>query len=131
MSVMRTLEGSPRLARYPLGPFFAPPVPGGEGAEARRAWQSAYVRRIVVGDFLCALVAASVGYLVRFGAGTEPLGQSSVWAMMALPLIWAAAMLQSRRSAGEPSWRSEEHTSELQSPVHLVCRLLLENKKTQ
>src|SRR5690348_17837507 len=27
--------------------------------------------------------------------------------------------------------RSEEHTSELQSPVHLVCRLLLEKKKTK
>src|SRR4051794_41622616 len=27
------------------------------------------------------------------------------------------------------SSRSEEHTSELQSPVHLVCRLLLEKKK--
>src|SRR5258708_14989931 len=26
--------------------------------------------------------------------------------------------------------RSEEHTSELQSPDHLVCRLLLEKKKT-
>src|SRR5690348_17406395 len=26
--------------------------------------------------------------------------------------------------------RSEEHTSELQSPVHLVCRLLLEKKKS-
>src|SRR5438876_2043078 len=29
----------------------------------------------------------------------------------------------------EISARSEEHTSELQSPVHLVCRLLLEKKK--
>src|SRR5438876_7808009 len=28
-----------------------------------------------------------------------------------------------------PALRSEEHTSELQSPVHLVCRLLLEKKK--
>src|SRR5690348_17698902 len=28
-------------------------------------------------------------------------------------------------------FRSEEHTSELQSPVHLVCRLLLEKKKKQ
>src|SRR5690348_13216117 len=28
-----------------------------------------------------------------------------------------------------PGYRSEEHTSELQSPVHLVCRLLLEKKK--
>src|SRR6266581_5290945 len=27
-----------------------------------------------------------------------------------------------------PPSRSEEHTSELQSPVHLVCRLLLEKK---
>src|SRR2546422_2995726 len=26
-------------------------------------------------------------------------------------------------------WRSEEHTSELQSRLHLVCRLLLEKKK--
>src|SRR5258708_33371001 len=39
----------------------------------------------------------------------------------------------SRRSPGGPgsrcSLRSEEHTSELQSPDHLVCRLLLEKKK--
>src|SRR3989442_3059663 len=33
------------------------------------------------------------------------------------------------RSAGS-SARSEEHTSELQSRPHLVCRLLLEKKKT-
>src|SRR5437764_6142329 len=31
--------------------------------------------------------------------------------------------------AGECSSRSEEHTSELQSPMYLVCRLLLEKKK--
>src|SRR6266487_2783019 len=30
---------------------------------------------------------------------------------------------------GSTEVRSEEHTSELQSPVHLVCRLLLEKKK--
>src|SRR5258708_18344229 len=30
---------------------------------------------------------------------------------------------------GELGVRSEEHTSELQSPDHLVCRLLLEKKK--
>src|SRR5256885_14898308 len=30
---------------------------------------------------------------------------------------------------GENSSRSEEHTSELQSPCNLVCRLLLEKKK--
>src|SRR5258708_25107844 len=40
--------------------------------------------------------------------------------------------LGSRRSSrlrGSPS-RSEEHTSELQSPDHLLCRLLLEKKTT-
>src|SRR2546422_5907622 len=30
----------------------------------------------------------------------------------------------------QPEVRSEEHTSELQSRLHLVCRLLLEKKKT-
>src|SRR5947208_9746489 len=33
------------------------------------------------------------------------------------------------RHARHVSGRSEEHTSELQSPDHLVCRLLLEKKK--
>src|SRR6266487_6420369 len=39
------------------------------------------------------------------------------------------AMPAFARSAG--GTRSEEHTSELQSPVHLVCRLLLEKKKNK
>src|SRR5689334_24336271 len=34
------------------------------------------------------------------------------------------------RSSASPT-RSEEHTSELQSQFHLVCRLLLEKKKLQ
>src|SRR5690348_18023492 len=38
-----------------------------------------------------------------------------------------AGELELRIQAG--TLRSEEHTSELQSPVHLVCRLLLEKKK--
>src|SRR5690348_17580297 len=38
------------------------------------------------------------------------------------------AALQNRLATPIPI-RSEEHTSELQSPVHLVCRLLLEKKK--
>src|SRR5689334_23977845 len=33
------------------------------------------------------------------------------------------------RGLGDPQLRSEEHTSELQSQFHLVCRLLLEKKK--
>src|SRR5256885_11753784 len=41
--------------------------------------------------------------------------------------VLAAALAQ------DPHWwlgRSEEHTSELQSPCNLVCRLLLEKKKS-
>src|SRR2546426_2718674 len=34
-------------------------------------------------------------------------------------------------SSARPEHRSEEHTSELQSPCNLVCRLLLEKKKRQ
>src|SRR5437764_9961329 len=36
---------------------------------------------------------------------------------------------EQRENRGEE--RSEEHTSELQSPMYLVCRLLLEKKKTK
>src|SRR5947208_5263577 len=34
-----------------------------------------------------------------------------------------------KANVSAPGLRSEEHTSELQSPDHLVCRLLLEKKK--
>src|SRR5256885_8108894 len=59
----------------------------------------------------------------------------------ALPIWFARAIVQNRllrmaaregriferHNSGD---RSEEHTSELQSPCNLVCRLLLEKKKT-
>src|SRR5258708_22336705 len=41
----------------------------------------------------------------------------------------ADALLPSTGRSCRPFSRSEEHTSELQSPDHLVCRLLLEKKK--
>src|SRR2546422_7310160 len=43
------------------------------------------------------------------------------------PAVVAAGA--NRHSSALPSSRSEEHTSELQSRLHLVCRLLLEKKK--
>src|SRR2546422_7057661 len=43
----------------------------------------------------------------------------------------AGEKVERRRERGEPVARSEEHTSELQSRLHLVCRLLLEKKKKQ
>src|SRR5437763_13356591 len=53
-----------------------------------------------------------------------------------LPLIKIASMASGMpwpRMRSEPyrAMRSEEHTSELQSPMYLVCRLLLEKKKNK
>src|SRR3989454_1576030 len=57
--------------------------------------------------------------LFRSSAG-NPLAADASWTSYA-PLI----------TTRSPGWRSEEHTSELQSPCNLVCRLLLEKKKTE
>src|SRR5215210_5192431 len=55
----------------------------------------------------------------------ELLGQA------VLPAETQTALLE--RAGGNPLYaeRSEEHTSELQSPMYLVCRLLLEKKKKE
>src|SRR2546422_7634149 len=48
--------------------------------------------------------------------------------------VWFDALTNYLSATGFPDagyerlWRSEEHTSELQSRLHLVCRLLLEKK---
>src|SRR2546426_9148255 len=63
------------------------------------------------------------------------------WLMIVLFVGWLAyfayALFRFHRSrnpkadyVGVKGHRSEEHTSELQSPCNLVCRLLLEKKKT-
>src|SRR2546430_8978453 len=46
------------------------------------------------------------------------------------PIALAVLILHSLAFAAMDSIRSEEHTSELQSQSNLVCRLLLEKKKT-
>src|SRR5258708_14206592 len=46
---------------------------------------------------------------------------------LALALLGLLLVLSHREKSEK---RSEEHTSELQSPDHLVCRLLLEKKNT-
>src|SRR2546422_8939746 len=47
-------------------------------------------------------------------------------------LLFANPYAKVTWSAGKyPDGRSEEHTSELQSRLHLVCRLLLEKKKEE
>src|SRR6267143_3984382 len=44
---------------------------------------------------------------------------------------WNCCWPRTRQSSAPSSARSEEHTSELQSQFHLVCRLLLEKKKNK
>src|SRR5258708_25170737 len=50
--------------------------------------------------------------------------------MRSLSNTHSARTWPARQTSRFSEGRSEEHTSELQSPDHLVCRLLLEKKKT-
>src|SRR5256885_12919355 len=52
---------------------------------------------------------------------------TTIWLRLARNCSPCSSRLKFRRTY---SRRSEEHTSELQSPCNLVCRLLLEKKKT-
>src|SRR5207244_8098846 len=56
----------------------------------------------------------------------EPIVAGALFA----PRVCEKCLRRSRIRTGRPGAgdRSEEHTSELQSPDHLVCRLLLEKK---
>src|SRR3989449_6398888 len=47
------------------------------------------------------------------------------------PIALAGSIVETAPALGHPTLRSEEHTSELQSRLHLVCRLLLEKKKSE
>src|SRR5690348_13267437 len=99
---------------------------------------------------LHALVLARGGQIVdaAFGDGFDAQtphalysGTKSFWGVAAMTAEREGILRLDERVADTfPAWaahpwkrqvtlRSEEHTSELQSPVHLVCRLLLEKKK--
>src|SRR2546426_9119296 len=77
--------------------------------------------------FLTAM-GVSLAKLVDKGPGASSFGHSQgsqvTYLLFLAPALLAATAMQS--AIGE---RSEEHTSELQSPCNLVCRLLLEKKK--
>src|SRR2546422_5518622 len=51
--------------------------------------------------------------------------------MLVLPVVLAVIFIMLYFTYNSFIERSEEHTSELQSRLHLVCRLLLEKKKTE
>src|SRR2546426_4079073 len=69
--------------------------------------------------------------------GPSPLSRSAASTVSTKDRPWLSCRwdtLIATRRGGRPALcqerRSEEHTSELQSPCNLVCRLLLEKKKT-
>src|SRR5256885_13313798 len=70
--------------------------------------------RRIFGGLTVALCACS-------GSTTQPNASGT---------IGIAADVSALRNDGSLAHRSEEHTSELQSPCNLVCRLLLEKKHT-
>src|SRR6266480_6742605 len=76
------------------------------------------------------LVLPGVG---AFGAAVDAMdtAQADLRAALTdgLPCVGICLGMQLLFDASEESPRSEEHTSELQSHVNLVCRLLLEKKK--
>src|SRR5256885_13184188 len=56
--------------------------------------------------------------------------KTSTFARKYFPSVKWNSLPRERFTTLNPGLRSEEHTSELQSPCNLVCRLLLENKKS-
>src|SRR5438132_9253248 len=67
-------------------------------------------------------------YTTLFRSGTVITSAMFITSMVANPLVVQLAATQNIAITWT-SWRSEEHTSELQSHSDLVCRLLLEKKK--
>jgi exopolysaccharide biosynthesis polyprenyl glycosylphosphotransferase len=59
------------------------------------SWRSSYVRGVVLGDILCAVLAATVGLLTKFGVETSPthMQNAAVWVACSLPAIWPLAMM--------------------------------------
>src|SRR5256885_3781482 len=69
-------------------------------------------------------------YTTLFRSGSQ-MGISVGLASLAFRLVGGSPHAPGILSFLLPLTRSEEHTSELQSPCNLVCRLLLEKKKRQ
>src|SRR5256884_3200398 len=81
---------------------------------------------------------------IPFTAIRQASASDDLTTLATLPIAWVFAIIPMGpadcvfgalgaswiRSAHQIRSRSEEHTSELQSRLHLVCRLLLEKKKT-
>src|SRR5436309_10923202 len=78
-------------------------------------------------------------YTTLFRSSTETAASAGATARIAATVLGVSLRAsaasrrtpRSARSGSSAAFRSEEHTSELQSRENLVCRLLLEKKKTR
>src|SRR5690625_5321701 len=66
---------------------------------------------------------------ISWRTGVMPRVPMMRLAVISAPTQWEMSMTSCTEQPGK-KYRSEEHTSELQSRGHLVCRLLLEKKKS-
>src|SRR5256885_13193594 len=69
-------------------------------------------------SLMCVVIASGIAGVILYGAVPSQIAENRAGEKL-------AGMLE------QVETRSEEHTSELQSPCNLVCRLLLEKKNIQ
>src|SRR2546429_2335401 len=113
-------HGDDRVRAWDQRPIAgAPPPPYARGVTPLRS-----VTAIVLGAALLALVVAApqAQELLRISGSVQWIAGSRMQVMTTSESPIAVDLTQADQ-------RSEEHTSELQSRLHLVCRLLLEKKK--
>src|SRR5256885_7313381 len=106
-------------------------------------WFDNAPRRILALISLACVAMLAFGMYLQHVVGLEPCPMCIVqrYALIGVALFTGLGSVRGGRgwliswgvlalvAAGFGAFRSEEHTSELQSPCNLVCRLLLEKKK--
>src|SRR5207244_9427654 len=125
------------------------PLPGNEAGRSRVLWnyrildtppEERFDDLVRVATYICGTPIGLVGLI---DAGREWFKSRVGWDLSEIPreisfgthtitqpdvLIVSDTLKDERFVRNQLATRSEEHTSELQSPDHLVCRLLLEKK---
>src|SRR3989454_6355174 len=87
----------------------------------------------IVNAFTGMAASGGGGSLASVSAGiAEALITTAFGLIVAIPAVWLYNYFTTKIDfLSVEMTRSEEHTSELQSPCNLVCRLLLEKKKNK
>ena len=70
--------------------------------------------------------------VINFSATITAINTGEIWVKKSdgnKSKLYIAQLQRGKYTIRHVPYRSEEHTSELQSPCNLVCRLLLEKKK--